>query len=94
MIKDANSFTTALSQHTSDPEMFVAELCKLTDVTNDGGTVSGTDGVMGDGKRKSTAHGSADCKTSRKRCHGELHDIFGHRRPINYRNFFLMYSMA
>ena len=69
MIKDANSFTTALSQHISDPEMFVAELCKLTDVTNDGGTVSGSDGDVGVGKSRST---SVDCKTSRKRCRGEL----------------------
>ena len=58
MAKDANSFTATLSQHHSDPEKIVAELCKSTDITNGGGTVQRD----GDG----TSHASADPKTSKK----------------------------
>lgn len=37
MVKDANNFTTTLSHYCDDPERFVAELCKATDVTNEVG---------------------------------------------------------
>ena len=58
-MKDANSFTSALSPYVSDPELFIVELCKSTN------------GFVKNGGISSTKEALA-MKQSRKRCRGEI----------------------